>query len=119
MMIDGLQSIIRDRLKSEGLLQKNWAAFVLGACAGKGFLDEALSNSKSTDGPKNKVTDNILSGAYLTSLTVEGFRGIGPKQTLTVSPGPGLTIVVGRNGSGKSSFAEALEVALTGDSKRW
>ena len=50
---------------------------------------------------------------------MEGFRGIGPKQTLTLTAGPGLTIIVGRNGSGKSSFAEALEVLLTGDSKRW
>src|SRR5207249_1573315 len=58
-------------------------------------------------------------GAYLTSLTVQGFRGIGPKRTLSLTPGPGLTIVVGRNGSGKSSFAEALEVLFTGDSKRW
>jgi recombinational DNA repair ATPase RecF len=34
-------------------------------------------------------------------------------------PGPGLTIVTGRNGSGKSSFAEAAELALTGDNRRW
>ena len=34
-------------------------------------------------------------------------------------PRPGLTLVVGRNGSGKSSFAEALEVLLTGDLRRW
>src|SRR6185436_10754999 len=58
-------------------------------------------------------------GAYLASLSVQGFRGIGPKQTLTLNPAPGLTIVIGRNGSGKSSFAEALEVLFTGDSKRW
>jgi energy-coupling factor transporter ATP-binding protein EcfA2 len=52
-------------------------------------------------------------------LSVQGFRGIGPKQTLTLNPAPGLTVIVGRNGSGKSSFAEALEVLFTGDSKRW
>ena len=40
-------------------------------------------------------------------------------QTLELRPGSGLTLVVGRNGSGKSSFAEALEVLLTGDSLRW
>ena len=56
---------------------------------------------------------------HLTSLKVEGFRGIGPAQTLSVHAGPGLTLIVGRNGSGKSSFAEALEVLFTGDSKRW
>jgi energy-coupling factor transporter ATP-binding protein EcfA2 len=34
-------------------------------------------------------------------------------------PSPGLTVVAGRNGCGKSSFAEALEVALTQGSYRW
>ena len=42
-------------------------------------------------------------GAYLRSLTVSGFRGIGKPATLTLAPGPGLTLVVGRNGSGKST----------------
>ncbi len=59
------------------------------------------------------------SGAYLQSLTVSGFRGIGPPASLKVAPRPGLTLVVGRNGSGKSSFAEALEVLLTGNLRRW
>lgn len=58
-------------------------------------------------------------GAYLRAVTVAGFRGIGAPSTLTVNPGPGLTLVVGRNGSGKSSFAEGLEVLLTGGLMRW
>jgi energy-coupling factor transporter ATP-binding protein EcfA2 len=57
--------------------------------------------------------------AYLTGITVEGFRGIGERRTLELRPGPGLTVVIGRNGSGKSSFAEAVEVALTGSLRRW
>jgi recombinational DNA repair ATPase RecF len=73
--------------------------------------------------PRSKATDITAApapaGAYLQSLTVSGFRGIGPPATLTVTPRPGLTLVVGRNGSGKSSFAEALEVLLTGNLTRW
>src|SRR5262249_44062812 len=30
-----------------------------------------------------------------------------------------LTVVVGRNGSGKSTFADGLEVLLTGNLRRW
>ncbi|RBY75812.1 hypothetical protein DQ238_18880 [Geodermatophilus sp. TF02-6] len=56
---------------------------------------------------------------YLTAVTVAGFRGIGPQTTLDLQPGPGLTLVVGRNGSGKSSFAEAAEIALIGTNARW
>lgn len=58
-------------------------------------------------------------GAYLTSVSVTGFRGIGPKVTLPLTPGPGLTVVAGRNGSGKSTLAEGLELALTGTNSRW
>ncbi len=56
---------------------------------------------------------------YLTSIEVEGFRGIGPPSSLGLEPGPGLTLVLGRNGSGKSSFSEALEMLLLGSNKRW
>ncbi len=56
---------------------------------------------------------------WLRSVTVEGFRGIGPAATLELEPSPGLTVVVGRNGSGKSSFAEGLELLMTGALKRW
>jgi hypothetical protein len=64
-------------------------------------------------------TTNASPPVWLKEVTVEGFRGIGRPATLTLEPAPGLTVVVGRNGSGKSSFAEGLELLMTGELKRW
>jgi energy-coupling factor transporter ATP-binding protein EcfA2 len=58
-------------------------------------------------------------GAFLRSISVSGFRGIGPSTTVVLHAAPGLTVVAGRNGAGKSTYAEALEVALTATSHRW
>jgi recombinational DNA repair ATPase RecF len=116
---DDLRQLVASRLKSEGCLQKDVGCVVLAACDGRDALETFLSDAKSASTFAATVQAKKYAGAYLTSLTVEGFRGIGSAQTLTLNPGPGLTLVVGRNGSGKSSFAEALEVLFTGDSKRW
>ena len=93
---------------------------VLAALDGDAALAGALDGRY--DAPQHTATDGAPAaepvGAYLRSITVAGFRGVGPQRTLHLRPGPGLTIVAGRNGSGKSSFAEALEVALVGDSSR-
>lgn len=101
IVIPSTKSLVRDRLQAEGHLDSPWAPRLLDAIA------------------ERAAEQQIHAGAYLKSVTVEGFRGIGPERTLAVTPGPGLTLVVGRNGSGKSSFAEALEVLLTGTSQRW
>jgi recombinational DNA repair ATPase RecF len=60
-----------------------------------------------------------IPGAFLKSLEVQSFRGIGPTTKVQFKCKPGLTLIVGRNGSGKSSLSEALEVALTGNTHRW
>ena len=101
------------------MLQKSWASLVLAACGGGDAVESLLLNAEAATRRSAPIGTKKGTGAYLASLTVQGFRGIGPKQTLTFTPGPGLTIVIGRNGSGKSSFAEGLEVLFTGDSKRW
>src|SRR3954447_1471011 len=74
---------------------------------------EAMADLGSPAPPKSTAP------VWLKSVTVEGFRGIGPEATLELTPAPGLTVVVGRNGSGKSSFAEGLELLMTGALKRW
>lgn len=64
-------------------------------------------------------TESAVTQTYLSSISVVGFRGVGRQARLDLFSAPGLTVVSGRNGSGKSSFAEALELALTGTSYRW
>lgn len=117
--MSSLKPLVRDRLQSEGVLSKTWAAAVLAACDGTDALEQHLATGKSDAAAVAGAAAAKRATAYLTSLSVQGFRGIGPRQTIDFTPGPGLTVIVGRNGSGKSSFAEALEVLFTGDSKRW
>lgn len=69
--------------------------------------------------PPSGPPPGLMRRAYLTGIRVQGFRGIGRPAELTFPAGPGLTVIVGRNGSGKSSFAEAAEAALTGRNPRW
>src|SRR5687767_14895149 len=118
-MNDDLRRVVHDKLNAGGQLHTDWSPLVLAACDGQDALEALLLNGESTTEPIETDAPIARTSAYLTSLTVQGFRGIGPRQTLSFTPGPGLTIVIGRNGSGKSSFAEALEVLFTGDSKRW
>ncbi|MFT5586489.1 MAG: hypothetical protein ACI9VR_004088 [Cognaticolwellia sp.] len=57
--------------------------------------------------------------ASLNWIEIQGFRGVAQRKRLTLKTGAGLTVVLGRNGSGKSSFVEGLETLLTGTSTRW
>ncbi|RLF08202.1 MAG: hypothetical protein DRJ60_00895 [Thermoprotei archaeon] len=50
---------------------------------------------------------------FLTKVEVEGFRGISKRRELELHPK--LTILIGPNSSGKSSFIEAIEWGLVGD----
>ncbi len=75
-----------------------------------------LSDSRSTS---TKVSTLPRPRAYLASISVEGFRGIGPRADLPLKPQRGITLVYGANGSGKSTFVEALEVLLTGGTARF
>jgi energy-coupling factor transporter ATP-binding protein EcfA2 len=118
-MDDTLHAIVQGKLSAEGVVHKNWAGLILAACDGPDSLERLLRAEKTTQQRAPAAAQPPPVGAYLSSLTVQGFRGIGPKTSISFNPGPGLTLVVGRNGSGKSSFAEALEVLFTGESKRW
>ncbi|WP_078843339.1 AAA family ATPase [Streptomyces albus] len=80
------------------------------------MLREALGEAGAdTDAPAGPRPERRV---FLDSVSVTGFRGIGRKARLPLTAGPGVTLVVGRNGSGKSSFAEGAETAFTGSTAR-
>ena len=119
-MDDVLEGIILGRLDADDKLAERTRALVVGACQGAEALD-ATVEGKAPKYPKKAEAKaaSARNPAYIRSIEVRGFRGIGPSASLPITTGPGLTLVVGRNGSGKSSFAEALELLLTGDNSRW
>jgi recombinational DNA repair ATPase RecF len=113
-----LLEIVRQRLDQGGYAKTPWAKLVLAACSSDGALAAALDDAEWK--PEAAGKSEVVSGpAYIKSVTVEGFRGIGAPATLELAPGNGLTLVLGRNGSGKSSFAEAVELLTTGTNRRW
>lgn len=115
-----LEQIIVDRLAAADL-GEGAADLVLAACGGAAELEAALHGAapeRETPDPQLALAERDL-GVYLASVSVQGFRGVGKAVELSLDPGPGLTIVVGRNGSGKSSFAEGLELLMTGANSRW
>jgi energy-coupling factor transporter ATP-binding protein EcfA2 len=119
-MDEQLQAVVLSRLNADESARTDWAVLVLAALQGSAELEALLDNgTRPTLAELAQPVAPKPASVYLAAITVEGFRGIGPAVTLELPPGPGLTLVVGRNGSGKSSFAEALEVLLTGDTFRW
>ncbi|URW82164.1 AAA family ATPase [Alcaligenes sp. DN25] len=59
-----------------------------------------------------------MSGVYLEKLKIKGFRSYKSETDLTFSAGPGLTVIVGPNGLGKSTLFDAIEWGLTGELRR-
>src|SRR5437868_3355879 len=121
-MTPELLRIVDRRLFMTRALEQDWSVLVLGASEGPASLTAALEGQAPKVRRSVKAAEDAPAahpGAYLESISVEGFRGVGPKRTLEFGPGPRLTLVIGRNGSGKSSFAEGIEILLTGTNSRW
>ncbi|WP_257225921.1 AAA family ATPase [Rhodococcus opacus] len=117
-----LVDLVLELADADDQLSEEVGLIVLAALEGEGSLSDALDSETAAANARARVESKSTPdpiGAFLDSISVTGFRGIGPKTELALHPAPGLTIVSGRNGSGKSSFSEALEYAVTGTSYRW
>jgi len=114
---DPLISEVLDRLDADARASGMVENLIVGALRDR--LDDVIDGAVVDRPVADPGEVSAPVRTYLESVAVTGFRGIGPTCKLDLRPGPGLTLVVGRNGSGKSSIAEALEFALTGDSLRW
>lgn len=55
---------------------------------------------------------------YLTGVELSNFRSFGPGQHISLPAEPGLIVVAGPNGLGKTSLFEGIEWALTGTVRR-
>jgi DNA repair exonuclease SbcCD ATPase subunit len=115
-----LYELLFERVVGDAALPERCKELVLAAFDGEEQLTAALVGGAASEAPENHSPARVNSPAmFLSTIRVQSFRGIGPAESLDLRPGPGLTVVTGRNGSGKSSFAEATELALTGDNVRW
>lgn len=115
---DPTVGVVFDRLAEDSDLTDDLKDLVVGALLDD--LDNAIGGAIEPPPRERRAGDEgTPAQAYLGKVSVRGFRGIGPESALAIEPGPGLTLVVGRNGTGKSSFAEAVELALTGECSRW
>ncbi|WP_232062536.1 AAA family ATPase [Mycobacterium novum] len=127
MTVDGaelggsVEAEVWELLDADETVSEETAYLVAAALHGDDDLTEQLGGQAPVpQRPDTTTTDTPAPlRAFLRSITVSGFRGIGPRATLELNPYYGITVISGRNGSGKSSFAEALEYALTGSSYRW
>jgi ABC-type Mn2+/Zn2+ transport system ATPase subunit len=117
-VIDNPTDLLLDRLAGASLAE-GVTDLVLAACLGESDLIASLGGASATLPPPSTKELSEPPRLFLSDLAVEGFRGIAGRAQLGLKPGPGITLVVGRNGSGKSSFADAIELALTGSSSRW
>lgn len=109
---------IREAIHGRGLADRA-KEFALAALDGSDSLAMLLSGGETAQPEIGTSPNAPVSSVWLERLRVAGFQGIGQQVEIEFSPQPGLTLLIGRNGAGKSSIAEALQIAITRTSSRW
>ncbi len=121
-MIKKLDESVFDALLEAGV-EDDAVDMVLAALAGEAALDAVLAGEAAPPRPDAKTARVAPHGAFLSRLTVRGFRGIGRPTVVNLPSGPGLTVIAGRNGSGSAELpADALlrrpRPAVDGETER-
>src|SRR5690349_17959774 len=95
---------LTDRLQ-RSQVQRAVSDLVLAAFRGEETLDAVVRGEDLPPQPEGSAVGGTRPQAFLEEVRVTGFRGIGPSTTVGLVPKTGLTVFMGRNGSGKSSIA--------------
>jgi hypothetical protein len=105
-MTPELHDRIIARLLDSGAVDHPWSDLIVAALEGEECLRAHLDGDPvaKPSPPAGPTGPKFVEppGAYVSSITVEGFRGVGPAVTLPLRPGPGLTLLA----------RQSLEVAL-------
>ena len=108
---------VQDRLQRDTTLTPPAKALVSEALAPQVDTSRGAGQS-GTHAMQPTARSTSPTPLFISQITVGGFRGIAAEVQLGLAPQPGLTLISGRNGSGKSSLAEALELVIAGDVRR-
>ncbi|GGC53587.1 AAA family ATPase [Hoyosella rhizosphaerae] len=119
-----LVDVVLRRADADESLDEETRMLILAALESEDSLRDAIGAERTAERPESSDLSDAMQdrepvGAFIDEISVAGFRGIGNRAVLDLYPAPGLTVVSGRNGSGKSSFSEAFEYAISGSSYRW
>ena len=115
-----IQDVLFQRLVKQERENDEFALYLLAACEGPAalaaYVEGRAEPRAQRQGRRCAATRCRRRMSRTSRSAVSRYRR---RLDLRLTPGPGVTLVIGRNGSGKSSFAEAAEVAFTGTSARW
>lgn len=111
---DAINFLISAGLDSQGTLERSVDASTNTSNSGTLTVDVPVKQTPETGSP-----DSGDPPRYFTELSVSGFRGFADRRILRFArpngdDGSGLTILVGANNSGKSTFLEALHSIARG-----
>jgi len=108
--IENMFNLFPEQLPSGQLSLDSWETFWQDRFAGKRSEGDTTDDARSDSGSKK----NTFSPAFgrIKTIDIKNFKGI--KKAENIDLDADIILVTGANGNGKSSFVEAINLALTG-----